>query len=184
MITSCRPTAMPPPRREHPVDQALDLLPDGGTGRSSLPVRPVRLRAPGLQLVSRPALCPFLGRIPAVRLLRHDPFRCPACGQGRLARAPEIQPHARPPPSPGSSTCNLLRPRAGCSSSPESRRWRLLRNRVDSPLRDEARHPAILARRRPDGTHGLPVAAKSTRRAPLERPRECKHLQPVAIENP
>jgi predicted RNA-binding Zn-ribbon protein involved in translation (DUF1610 family) len=34
----------------------------------------------------------------AARLLGHDPFRCPACGQGRLAPVTEIRPHARPPP--------------------------------------------------------------------------------------
>ncbi len=35
----------------------------------------------------------------AARLLGHDPFRCPACGQGHLAPASEIRPHARPPPA-------------------------------------------------------------------------------------
>jgi hypothetical protein len=39
----------------------------------------------------------------ATRLLGHDPLRCPACGQGRLAPASEIRPHARPPPSLRSS---------------------------------------------------------------------------------
>jgi hypothetical protein len=39
----------------------------------------------------------------ATRLLGHDPFRCPACGHGRLAPASEIRPHARPPPPRGSS---------------------------------------------------------------------------------
>jgi hypothetical protein len=35
----------------------------------------------------------------AARLLGHDPLRCPVCGQGALAPAAEIPPHARPPPA-------------------------------------------------------------------------------------
>jgi hypothetical protein len=35
----------------------------------------------------------------AARLLGHDPLRCPVCGQGALAPAAKIPPHARPPPA-------------------------------------------------------------------------------------
>jgi hypothetical protein len=56
-----------------------------------------------------------------------------------------------------------------------------LRNRVDSELRNEIRDPAIVAPRRPEGTHGLPAAAPP---GPPQRLRGCGPPLAAAIENP
>jgi hypothetical protein len=58
---------------------------------------------------------------------------------------------------------------------------RPLRNRVDSELRNEIRDPAIVAPRRPEGTHGLPAAAPPGPPQPL---RGCGPPLAAAIENP
>lgn len=61
---------------------------------------------------------------------------------------------------------------------------RSLRNRVDSERSNGTQSPAIVALRRPKGTHGPPTAAESTRTGPPERPGACTRAQPAPIENP
>jgi len=56
-----------------------------------------------------------------------------------------------------------------------------LRNRVDSERRNDIQTPAIVAPRRPEGTHGLPAPASPRL---LVCPHGCRQLQPAAIQNP